>query len=169
MYLEKANNSIRLLYPKNKDSKEYYKTDVGNIISTVMKVHLVKFLDHNTTTIVAELVTLCYKLNIFSSPSEDELDASDEVNVTNPSSCDTCEKSDKGFFFDSTRENEEEPSASVIKADLEKTRFVCSNFTLLNYQKLKDGLIANCLNHRELMNNLLRCIDGKQTKNTFLV
>ena len=162
IYLEKANIAVGLVYPKNKDTREYYVTDVGKILSPSIKVDLSKFLDSQDTTIVAELTTLCFKMKIFSSSFENDSHVEEEITSEQLLKCDNCEQKQNNAVLniDSVKVYEEPQSNEAMKYDLAKTKFLCANFQLLDYQTLRESVVANCLNHQHLLKNLLRCLDG---------
>lgn len=76
--------------------------------------------------------------------------------------CDSCkQKQDRVVFnIDFVPSDKEMQSDEAIERDLAKTKFLCANFQLLDYQTLKGAVIADCLNHQDLLKNLLRCLDG---------
>ena len=158
-YLEKVNIAIELVYPKNKDKREYYVTDVGKVLSPSVKVDLTRFLDADDTTTVSELATMCFKMKIFSS----EDDIKEEDLTSEPLlKCDSCKQKQNCVVFnmDFVQIDKEMQSDEAIKRNFAKTKFLCANFQLLDYQALKAAVIADCLNHQDLLKNLLRCLDG---------
>ena len=166
IYLEKANVAVDLVYPKNKDTREYYVTDVGKILSPSIKVDLSRFLDPQDTTIVAELTNLCFKMKIFSSSSGNDFQADEELTSEQLLKCGTCKQrqNDVVLNIDSVKVDEELQSVEALKQDLAKTKFLCANFQLLDYQTLRGSVVADCLNHQHLLKNLLRCLDGNINK-----
>ena len=168
VYLEKANIAVDLVYPKNKDTREYYVTDVGKILSPSIKVDLSRFLDPKDATIVAELTTMCFKMKIFSSSSGNDSQVDEELTSELLLKCDTCKQKRDNVVLnvDCVRVDQELQSDEAMKQNLAKTNFLCANFQLLEYQTLRGSVIADCLNHRDLLKNLLRCLDGNI--NTYL-
>ena len=159
IYLEKVNIAIELVYPKDKNTREYYVTDVGKVLSPSVKVDLTRFLHSDDTATVSELATMCFKMKLFSS----EDDIKDEDLTSEPLlRCDSCKRKQDHVVFniDFDQIDKDTQSDEVIKRDLAKTKFLCANFQLLDYQALKGPVIANCLNHQDLLKNLLRCLDG---------
>ena len=161
VYLEKANVAIELVYPKNKEKREYYVTEVGKILSPSIKVDLSKFLDQDDTRTVVELTTMCFKMKIFSSGNDLQLER--ELRSEELLKCDACRQAESRVVLniDSLHNNKQPHSNEDLQNDFAKTEYLCTNFQLLDFQALKGSVIANCLNHQDLLKNLLRCLDGK--------
>ena len=163
VYLEKANIAVDLVYPKNKDTRDYYVTDVGKILSPSIKVDLTRFLDPDDTTTVAGLTTMCFKMKIFSTSSHgNDSKMDNELTSEELLKCDACRQKQNHVVLniESVQVDKELQSDEAMEHDLVKTKFLCANFQLIDYQTLKGTVIADCLNHRDLLKNLLRCLDG---------
>lgn len=76
--------------------------------------------------------------------------------------CDACRQKQNHVVLniESVQVDKELQSDEAMEHGLAKTKFFCANFQLLDYQTLKGTVIADCLNHRDLLKNLLRCLDG---------
>ena len=161
------------MYPKNKDTREYFVTDVGKVLTPSIKGDLTRFLDAENTASVSNLVTMCFKMRIYSSQdihssakTERDVDAAvNELSGEPVLKCSTCERKLKHCFIDSVfpKVVENAPSGEQMREDLEKSRFLGVNFQHLDCESLNASVIANCRDHRNLLNIFLSCLDGNES------
>lgn len=162
VYLEKADIAVDLVYPRNKDTRDYYVTDVGKVLSPSTKVDLTRFLNPNDTAVVAELTTMCFKMDIFSSSAGNASILDEELTKEDLLTCDHCKQKQNNAVFncEPVEPDNERPLDEALARDRAKTKFLCDYFQLLDYQMLKGPIISECLKYRDLLNDLLRCLDG---------